>query len=239
MTERGRPLGMPLAGNLAVGFSAQGSGRPAFDRLMSTGIFLPAGKRPIGAVATCSDLCGSRCSISVVDSWTVRSSVLCLVQMCALFASMGCGSEQGQDLFRSAPEAAGGLNISLGTGGSNGGSGAGGTVGASGCSGVLYRDVCWHLAQPGQSCSAACQSLGGTDSRATGIVGSTAQGGDYLDCAAVLTLLGYRQTVTIVSGLDCGCYLYGLGSASYWSSSPDFSPDATKPGARIACGCSS
>jgi len=191
--------------------------------------------RSIRTESICSHLCVSRHSISVVDLESVKSSVLWLVLTCALLAPMGCGSEQGQDLFRPPADGAGGLEISIGAGGG----GVGGTVGATRCSGVLYQDICWHLAETGQSCTAACQSFGGTDSRAPGIVGSTAQGGDQLNCAAVLTLLGYRQTVTVVSGFDCGCYLYGLGSASYWSSSPDFNPNASRAGARIACGCSS
>jgi hypothetical protein len=107
------------------------------------------------------------------------------------------------------------------------------------CSGTLVGELCWHLGEPGESCTQTCASRGGYDERATVLIGSEDQGGSLEQCALILDALLNEEANTSDDNDEpgVGCHLRGGDQDRVWLQEPDFSPDESLDDARIACAC--
>lgn len=112
------------------------------------------------------------------------------------------------------------------------------------CSGTVQDGVCWHLGELSQSCQEVCAARGGIDPAAVARIGAPAQGGSLDACAALLAALGEPLAAVLEGyrddqlGFGCHLFLAADGTASaWWLTSPEFSPAASDPSARLVCGC--
>jgi hypothetical protein len=111
------------------------------------------------------------------------------------------------------------------------------------CAGALLGGICWYLGALAQSCNQVCASRGGFNSAATAVIGTPEQGGNIESCSALMELvLGTADDVVVegtqVDGNGLGCHLFDAPAGQrWWLTTPDFSPDVGRDGARVVCGC--
>jgi hypothetical protein len=97
---------------------------------------------------------------------------------------------------------------------------------------------CWYLGAAGQSCTTACQSVGGFHAAGTtSTVGSQTQGGTNLNCStALIVLTGVFTGVTELTGTSgLGCY--AEGNSRVWRKSSALTASAQAANVRRVCAC--